>query len=241
MTQSAYANSTINNMLGWMKGFAGWVLKLFNLAGSGGLSPLGWLADNWLRLLVVLLLAGIVIDWLVWLLRWRPYWVWFRKKRIVIKDDDFFAGEDTVDSGLFDRKLFGREVEERTRRRRDDAEEGETDFVVASTIVQRDGAARARSGADADAPRGDTRRAVRKAIRSDRRASTRRREEAGERPAASPAAPDPFAMEADDPEVSSFWEDEVFNVSDLPVPDQPDDFEPKNTARKNPFLDDEPT
>ena len=123
MTQSAYANSIINNMLGWLKGFAGWVLRLFNLAGSGG-SPLAWLADHWLQLLIVLLATGIVIDLLVWLFRWRPYWVWFGKKRILIEDENFFVGEDTVDSGLYDRKLFGREVDDEDepprRRRRSD-------------------------------------------------------------------------------------------------------------------------
>ena len=39
MTQSGYASALVNVMLGWLKGLASWVLKLFNLAG-GGLSPL---------------------------------------------------------------------------------------------------------------------------------------------------------------------------------------------------------
>lgn len=93
MTQTGYANAVVNIMLGWLKGLANWVLKLFNLAGSGG-NPLMWLSENWLKLLIVLLVAGVVLDWLVWMIRWRPYWVWFKKKRIIVNDERFLEGED---------------------------------------------------------------------------------------------------------------------------------------------------
>ena len=95
MTQTGYSNAVVNAMLGWLKGLAGWVLKLFNL--SGGFSPLKFLADNWLQLLVVLLAIGVALDILVWLVRWRPHWVWFRKKRVVINDKNFFANERYFD------------------------------------------------------------------------------------------------------------------------------------------------
>ena len=93
MTQTGYANAVVNVMLGWLKGLANWVLKLFNLAGSGG-NPLLWLSENWLKLLIVLLVAGVVIDWLVWMIRWRPYWVWFKKKRIIVNDERLLRGEE---------------------------------------------------------------------------------------------------------------------------------------------------
>jgi len=93
MTQTGYANAVVNVMLGWLKGLANWVLKLFNLAGSGG-NPLLWLSENWLKLLIVLLVAGVAIDWLVWMIRWRPYWVWFKKKRIIVNDERMLHGEE---------------------------------------------------------------------------------------------------------------------------------------------------
>lgn len=93
MTQTSVSNAIVNVMLGWLKGIANWVLKLFNLAGSGG-SPLGWLSANWLQLLVILLILGITIDRLVWLVRWRPYWVWFRKERVIINDERFISEND---------------------------------------------------------------------------------------------------------------------------------------------------
>lgn len=95
MTSNSFADSVVNGMLSWLKGFASWVLRLFNLAGSGGISPLAWLSDNWLQLLIFLLVIGVATDIIVWLIRWRPYWVWFRKKRIVVDDEDFFADEET--------------------------------------------------------------------------------------------------------------------------------------------------
>ena len=102
MTQTGYANAIVDAMLGWLKGLAGWVLQLFNL--SGGASPLKFLADNWLKLLVLLLIIGVAVDLLVWLIRWRPYWIWFRKKRVLINDADFFAHEAELDEGAGRRK-----------------------------------------------------------------------------------------------------------------------------------------
>lgn len=235
MTQSAYANSIINNMLGWLKGFAGWVLRLFNLAGSGG-SPLAWLADHWLQLLIVLLATGIVIDLLVWLFRWRPYWVWFGKKRILIEDENFFVGEDTVDSGLYDRKLFGREVDdedEPPRRRRRSDEDAPEEFVVASTVVRRSGGTRTRDARlSRDIDRDEVPEEHRHHLPAAVRKSAGKRAD-GEKPAARTRSDDdPFDLEANDPNASSFWEDDVFNVSDLPVSEQPEDFEPKADARK---------
>ena len=94
MTQTGYANAVVNALLGWLRGLANWVLKLFNLAG--GTSPLTFLAKNWKGILIVLLIVGVAADLLVWLIRWRPHWVWLGKKRVVINDKDFFKNESKV-------------------------------------------------------------------------------------------------------------------------------------------------
>ena len=90
MAANSFADTVVNGMLSWLKGFASWVLRLFDLAGSGGVSPLEWLSEHWSQLLIILLIAGVAADIIVWLIRWRPYWVWFRKKRIVVDDKAFF-------------------------------------------------------------------------------------------------------------------------------------------------------
>lgn len=52
MAANSFADTVVNGMLSWLKGFASWVLRLFDLAGSGGISPLEWLSDHWLQLLI---------------------------------------------------------------------------------------------------------------------------------------------------------------------------------------------
>lgn len=99
MTQTGYTNAVVNIMLGWLKGLANWALKLFNLAGSGG-NPLLWLSENWLKLLIVLMVIGVGLDWLVWMIRWRPYWVWFKKKRIIVNDEKFLEGEELEEAAM---------------------------------------------------------------------------------------------------------------------------------------------
>ena len=94
MAANSFADTVVNGMLSWLKGFASWVLRLFDLAGSGGVSPLEWLSEHWLQLLVLLLILGVAADIIVWLFRWRPYWIWFHKKRIVVDDEEFFEGAE---------------------------------------------------------------------------------------------------------------------------------------------------
>ena len=96
MAANSFADTVVNGMLSWLKGFANWVLRLFDLAGSGGISPLEWLSDHWLQLLIFFLIVGVAADVIVWLIRWRPYWVWFRKKRIVVDDKEFFESDADV-------------------------------------------------------------------------------------------------------------------------------------------------
>lgn len=95
MTQTGYSNAIVGAMLSWLKGLATWVLRLFNL--SSGMSPLKFLADNWLKLLVFFLILGVAMDLIVWLIRWRPHWVWFRKKRVIINDRNFFEKENSLE------------------------------------------------------------------------------------------------------------------------------------------------
>ena len=62
MTISGFSNSFVSAMLSWLKGVANLVLRLFNLAGSTGTSPLLWLSQNWAKLLVLFLIIGGRID-----------------------------------------------------------------------------------------------------------------------------------------------------------------------------------
>ena len=182
MTISGYSNAIVDVMLGWLKGLANWVLRLFNLAGSVSTSPLLWLSQNWLKLLIFFLVLGVVLDRLVWLIRWRPYWVWFRKERVIVNDDRFFKDADIDSPDDWEGDLR--------------SNWDERDYVVASTVVKRQKA----SGG-----------------RADRQEAERRRGEVKR----SGDADSIFAVELNKPDVSDCYEDEVFNVSNLP--EYPDD------------------
>ena len=216
MTISGYSNAIVDTMLGWLKGLANWVLRLFNLAGSAGGSPLMWLSQNWLRLLVLLMIIGVSADILVWLVRWRPHWVWFRRQRVIVDDESFFDESD-IQSQLHpddDDEYLEKNWEER-------------DYVVASTVVsRRQSPARGsrsttpgrrrpvrtpqrRAGEAASVKRGEKRRRP-PMERNDRDAGRRSHERRAEREA------DLFGMDGSRPGVTDFYEDEVFNVNNLP-------------------------
>jgi len=223
MTLSGYSNAIVDVMLGWLKGLANWVLRLFNLAGSVTTSPLLWLSQNWLKLLIIFLVLGIVLDRVVWLIRWRPYWVWFRKERVIVNDDRFFASADMDKATSREKNL--------------DENWDEHDYVVASTVVKRrsEAAAKKRDSGrrsrkqPADIPprrrRPDGTKVVRHvdrrdgdAVRRDGRENSSQNEDQWQRPETRQGASDNiFSVKLNKPDVSDFYEDEVFNVANLPA------------------------
>ena len=218
MTITGYSNAIVDTMLGWLKGFANWVLKLFNLAGSSGGSPLLWLSQNWLKLLVVLMIVGVSVDILVWLVRWRPHWVWFRKLRVIVDDDRFFNEAD-IQAQLHpdDDEFLEKNWEER-------------DYVVASTVVNRHGPRERAADSPVPGKRRSTRRPERRVDTQVQRGEKRRRprpvdhraerrqaerEQRGRRLHSEREA-DLFGLDGSRPGVTDFYEDEVFNVNNLP-------------------------
>ena len=85
MTNNGFAADFLQILFGWLQNLFNGIWALFS-GGSGG-SVLRWLSENWLSLLIVLLIFGLVTDVVIYLIRWRPFWWWFRKKRMVIDDE----------------------------------------------------------------------------------------------------------------------------------------------------------
>ncbi len=238
MTISGYSNAFVDVMLSWLKGLANWVLRLFNLAGRTGGSPLLWLSQNWLKLLIFFLVLGVVVDRLIWLIRWRPYWVWFRKERVIVNDEKFFASADMDKAPDWERHLNGNWDEH--------------DYVVASTVVRNRKAeggrgAVVKNGKRPEKPKPGERRDRRRDARVERHVDRNASQDAKNRPA-NAAGPKRDAEAAhahkreryepdsifqsgklNKPEVSDQYEDEVFNVSNLPVADEFSD-----TGKKEP-------
>ena len=222
MTISGYSNKIVDVMLGWLKGLANWVLRLFNLAGSAGGSPLLWLSRNWLKLLIFFLVLGVVLDRLIWLIRWRPYWVWFRKERVIVNDERFFASADMDQADAWEGDLA--------------SNWDEHDYVVASTVVRRqegqpdrdrasgDGKRTGREGrAQASRRRPEGTKVKRHAGGAERspsknKSGTRVSDGSARAPEESAHRPENiFATRLKRRDVSDSYEDEVFNVSNLPV------------------------
>ena len=216
MTLSSFSNSFVSVMLSWLKGVASWVLRLFNLAGSTGVSPLLWLSQNWAKLLALFLFIGIAVDIVVWLVRWRPYWVWFRKERVIVNDEKFFAG------GRIDHQRFTED---------DDIIEddwSERDFVVASSVAQRPEHRPRPARRVEEKPRRGRSEETRVPARGAKAARKRRtaigtivkRREDEERIVEPVGMDEPMdgGLFGVDAGVADSYEDEVFNVNSLPDP-----------------------
>jgi hypothetical protein len=239
MTISGYSNAIVDLMLGWLKGIANWVLRLFNLAGSASGSPLVWLADNWSKLLIFFLVLGLVLDRLIWLIRWRPYWVWFRKERVIVNDDRFFINADIDRADDLEGDLA--------------SNWDEHDYVVASTVVKRkevrkpanqsSGAKRrpiSKGNVPASRRRPEGTRVKRHVSDSERTKDEKHspqnaingaqgQEERVHRPE------NIFATRLKKRDVSDSYEDEVFNVSNLPAFDEfnrPEQAERKSRRKR---------
>ena len=70
----SFAASIFNLLLGWIRGLVGSLWELIN--SQEARDGLSWLGDNWLWLVITIAVAGLVIDYVIWFIRWRPYYVW---------------------------------------------------------------------------------------------------------------------------------------------------------------------
>ena len=70
----SFASGVFSAMLGWIRSAIAYLWNAAATPEGGGL--LSWMANHWLALALILCAAGMVIDLIVYLLRWQPYKVW---------------------------------------------------------------------------------------------------------------------------------------------------------------------
>ena len=71
---NTFANSLFSLLFGWARTL---IQQLWSSAVSGRYQGfLVWLGDHWLWVALALCVGGTVIDYMIWLVRWRPYLVW---------------------------------------------------------------------------------------------------------------------------------------------------------------------
>ncbi len=66
-------------LLSWMQIIYNWFWSMLATGGQNEFMP--WFSDNWLTIVGVLLIAGLVVDYTIYLMRWQPYHVWLTTLR----------------------------------------------------------------------------------------------------------------------------------------------------------------
>lgn len=69
-----FANTLFGVLLGWTRSAAAALWGLVTNADAD--MWLQWLLDHWLSLTLMLCIGGMVIDGIVYIIRWQPYRVW---------------------------------------------------------------------------------------------------------------------------------------------------------------------
>ena len=123
-------------LLSWMQIIYNWFWSMLASGGQNEFMP--WFSDNWLKLVIILLAVGLVVDYTIYLMRWRPYHVWLttlRRARGYVSKPFAkeqprrqYAGYKRVLEGLDDEDIAGDTRAMPSSRARDRVEvyEGET-------------------------------------------------------------------------------------------------------------------
>jgi len=72
------ADSLFTVLMSWVRALVSGIWALFS---SEDTTVLGFLGKNWMIIAGVIIAAGLVIDWLIWLIRWQPYHIWAQRVR----------------------------------------------------------------------------------------------------------------------------------------------------------------
>lgn len=148
---NTFANSLFIVLFGWARGL---IQQLWSAALSGKFSDfLTWLGNHWALVVLVLALGCTALDYLVWLIRWRPYLVWRTLYRRALR---LFRREKGVplkqfSQGYDSRVDFGQAAGPAQPRREEEAWAEEA--WSASPGTEAPAAAPAFSGAAENAPR----------------------------------------------------------------------------------------
>ena len=106
------ADSLFNVLMSWVRAL---VNSLWALFTTDHTTLLEFLGKNWIMIVVVILAAGLVIDWLVWLIRWQPYHLWARRARRFLhlpEPEEEEKGRKRAESGGMTQKVQPVEAEE---------------------------------------------------------------------------------------------------------------------------------
>ena len=75
-------DSLFGALMSWVRALVSAIWAVFS---SERTTALEFLAKNWIGIAVLLIAAGLVIDWLIWLIRWQPYHIWAQRVRRLLR------------------------------------------------------------------------------------------------------------------------------------------------------------
>ena len=78
----SFAKSLASVLFGWVSDVISRIWSL--LTTDSGTDSIPWIGKQWILIVVILCVVGLVVDFLVYLYRWKPYKVWasfFHRKR----------------------------------------------------------------------------------------------------------------------------------------------------------------
>ena len=103
-------DSLFSALMSWVRAL---VTAIWALFSSERTTALEFLAKNWIGIAALLIVAGLVIDWMIWLIRWQPYHIWAQRVRRLLRiappemeDEDTASQQDEEDAALAAYRAF---------------------------------------------------------------------------------------------------------------------------------------
>ena len=87
-----FADSLFTVLMSWVRGLVNAIWALFSADHTTALEFLG---KNWLIIAAAIIFGGLVIDWIIWLLRWQPYHLWAQRARRLLRIEEPEEEEET--------------------------------------------------------------------------------------------------------------------------------------------------
>ena len=81
----AFVDSLFNILMSWVRALVSGIWALFS---DERMTVLEFLGKNWIAIAVLMIAAGLVLDWIIWLIRWQPYHIWAKRVRRLLRMAD---------------------------------------------------------------------------------------------------------------------------------------------------------
>lgn len=81
----AFADSLFAVLMSWVRALVNSIWALFTTDKTTALEFLG---KHWLTIVIVLIAAGLIVDWVTWMIRWKPYALRGRMREAQRRDEE---------------------------------------------------------------------------------------------------------------------------------------------------------